>query len=104
MDEMAVEKSPQELGLRVEASRLFFIPLQHVRSFLVHFVWLALFKEGYAAGSLWGYARLGSSERKTSCRGWGGAVDVGTVPRSSNQRGSGLVCMYCSLEVAITRH
>ena len=30
--------------------------------------------------------------------------DVGTVPRSSNQRGSGLVCMYCSLEVAITRH
>ncbi len=31
-------------------------------------------------------------------------VCVGTVPRSSNQRGSGLVCMYCSLEVAITRH
>ncbi len=32
------------------------------------------------------------------------ARSVGTVPRSSNQRGSGLVCMYCSLEVAITRH
>ncbi len=31
-------------------------------------------------------------------------IYVEIVPRSFNQRDSELICMYCSLEIAITRH
>ncbi len=31
-------------------------------------------------------------------------IIVEIVPRSFNQRDSELICMYCSLEIAITRH